>query len=221
MLHCDGLLRLMPEFSGARGVLIAFEGGDGSGKSTQARLLSEQLDAVLTRQAGGTAFGERVRELTLDPRTAHVSERAEALLYMADRAEHVDELVEPALNQGRHVVSDRWAYSTLVYQGYVGGLDIDELRRIANWAMHDLWPDIVVLLQVPLEVGERRMSHRGGEADHYESAGIEARQRLDEGFLRLASQEPDRWRVVDGTGTVEEVAARVWSVVAPALNRAV
>lgn len=200
-----------------RGLLIAFEGGDGSGKSTQAAVLAQRLNAVLTKQAGGTPFGQRVRELTLDDDTAHVSERAEALLYMADRAEHVEKVVEPALAAGRHVVTDRYAYSTFVYQGYVGGLDVDELRSIADWSMSGLWPDLVILLSVEPSTGQERRVARGGDADHYELADDEVHRLVNASFVRLATDDRERWRVINGDGAADEVAERVWSAVSPFL----
>lgn len=200
-----------------RGLLIAFEGGDGTGKSTQAKLLARRIDAVLTRQAGGTPFGERVRALTLDDTSAGISSRAEALLYMADRAEHVEALVQPLLASGQNVVSDRWAYASLVYQGHGRGLDVCELREIADWSMHGLWPDLVVLLEVPVEVGLARV-HSDGEPDHYEAAGAALQTRVVEGYRALAAADSDRWHVVDGHGHIDDVAERVWAVVDPLLG---
>lgn len=203
------------------GLLIAFEGGDGSGKSTQSRLLAERLGppTVLTRQAGGTPFGQRIRALTLEPAAAGLSVRAEAMLYLADRAEHVHQVVSPALAAGHHVVSDRWAYSTLAYQGWGRGLDADELKRMCDWAALGVWPDLVVLLDVPLALGSARVAAEG-ELDHYEEAGDVLQQRVVEGYREMAAAEPDRWRVVDGTGTPSDVAARVWAVVEPVLQGA-
>lgn len=204
-----------------RGSLIAFEGADGCGKSTQAALLADRIGAVLTRQAGGTPFGARVRELTLEPESAHISQRAEALLYMADRAEHVDRLVLPALESGRHVVSDRWAFSTLVYQGFGRGLDVDELRRISDWAMRGVWPDLVLLIDVPLEEAAGRQRMRDAEQDHYELAGSSLQRQVVEGYHQLADADPHRWRVIDGAGSIDEVAARIWAATAPLLGRSV
>lgn len=201
-----------------RGLLIAFEGGDGSGKTTQAALAADRLGAVLTRQAGGTPLGVKIRELTLDPTTAHVSQRAEALLYMADRAEHVDELIEPTLQSGRTVVTDRYAYSTMAYQGYGKGLDVEELHRISEWAVRGIWPDLVILIEVPLEVGTDRLVGRGQEADHYEASGTEFQQRVIDGYRAFADADPRRWRVIDGRGSIEEVGDRVWSVLMPLLD---
>jgi dTMP kinase len=200
-----------------RGLLIAFEGGDGSGKSTQAAIAAERLGGVLTRQAGGTPFGARLRTIALEPAAAELSLRAEALLYMTDRAEHVQKVVEPALADGFHVISDRWAYSSFVYQGYGRGLDVGELRHIADWAMSGLWPDIVILLDIPLDVGAERRIERGAEEDHYELAGAELQRRVVGGYRDLAAADPDRWTIVDGTGDVDDVAARVWEVIEPHL----
>jgi len=200
------------------GILIAFEGGDGSGKSTQARLLANRLNALLTRQAGGTPFGERLREIILESDSAHLSQRAEAFLFMADRAEQVDKVVGPALAAGRHVVSDRWAYSSLVYQGYGRGLDVEELKHISDWAMCGLWPDVVVLLDIPLDVGAGRRDLRDAEQDHYELAGSELQTQVIAGYRELADSDPHRWRVVNGQGSIEEVSARVWDAVAPFIS---
>lgn len=188
---------------------IAFEGGEGSGKSTQALLLSSKLDAVLTREPGGTVVGERIRALLLDPMVIGVDERAEALLMAADRAQHVTERVRPALEEGRLVVSDRSAYSSLAYQGYGRGLGADAVRALCTWATRGLWPDLAILLEVPPEVAATRMS---GPADRMEGAGEEFHRRVHDGFRELAQAEPDVWVVVDGTGTVREVADRVTRV---------
>jgi dTMP kinase len=174
---------------------------------------------VLTRQAGGTPLGSRIRDLTLHPDTADISQRAEALLYMADRAEHVDHLVLPALEAGKHVVSDRWAFSTLVYQGYGRGLDVEELRRISDWAMHGLWPDVVLLIDVPLDIAASRQVQRDAEQDHYELAGRDLQRQVVDGYHELADADPHRWRVIDGSGSVDVVADRVWAAVSPLLER--
>ena len=204
----------------APGLLVAFEGGDGSGKSTQAALLADQLGAVLTRQAGGTPFGARLREITLSDAGAALDIRSEALLFMADRAEHVDKVVRPALERGQHVVSDRWAYSSLVYQGYGRGLDVDELRRLADWAMTGLWPDAVIFLDIPIEVGAERRHRRNAEQDHFERASDGLQNRVLDGYRRLAEVEPHLWHRVEAQGSVDDVAAKVQAVIAPLLERA-
>ena len=187
---------------------IAFEGGDGCGKSTQARLLAERLGAVLTREPGGTAVGERIRAVLLDP-MADVDPRAEALLMAADRAQHIAEVVGPALAAGRSVVGDRSAFSSLAYQGYGRELDVEEVRRLSDWAMDGRWPDVVVLLDVSAHTAAARMTE---QPDRLEAAGDDFHRRVRHGFLALAAADPDRWVVVAGTGGIDEVAARVWSV---------
>ncbi|HEX6596951.1 MAG TPA: dTMP kinase [Acidimicrobiales bacterium] len=189
---------------------IAFEGGEGSGKSTQARLLAEAMGALLTHEPGATELGRRIRALVLDPDGAHaLDRRAEALLMAADRAQHVAEVIRPALDQGRDVVSDRFSGSTLAYQGYGRGLDLDDLAWLSRWAAGGLEPDLVVLLDVPPDVAVSRLA---GDPDRMEAAGQAFHDRVADGYRKLAADNPGRWVVVDGTGTVDEVAARVMAV---------
>lgn len=195
-----------------RGHFIAFEGGEGSGKSTQAALLAAELDALLTVEPGGTALGARIRSLVLDPGVGPLAERAEALLMAADRAQHVAEVVEPALAAGRHVVTDRYEGSSLAYQGYGRGLNLDELRWLSRWASRGLVPDLVILLDVPAEVAAVRLAARAGETDRFEGESRAFHERVLAGFRAIAAADPDRWAIVDGTGSVAEVAQRVRAV---------
>ena len=188
-----------------RGKYIAFEGGEASGKSTQARLLSQRLDAVLTREPGGTALGLAIRGLLLGNGPAP-TERAEALLFAADRAQHLAEIVEPALAEGRDVITDRSYGSTLAYQGYGRGQSIEELMRLVEWTSGGLLPDLVVLLTVAVDTADDRL---GDQRDRMESEDSDFATRVVEGFTALAEADPDRWVVVDGAGSIEEVAARV------------
>jgi dTMP kinase len=142
------------------GRFVVLEGGEASGKSTQAARLAERLDAVLTREPGGTAIGAGLRDLLLDARTTGLADRAEALLMAADRAQHVAEVIRPALAAGRHVVSDRYVGSTLAYQGFGRGLPVDELRRLSAWAAHGLEPDVIVLLDMPPALTADRVAGR-------------------------------------------------------------
>lgn len=190
-----------------RGRLVAFEGGEACGKSTQAALLAQRMPAVLTREPGGTAIGERVRELLLDPGVVDLDARAEALLMAAARAQHVAEVVEPFLATGRDVVTDRYAHSSIAYQGYGRGLPVEEVRELSTWATGGLWPDVVVLLDVPDDVARARL----GELDRFELEGGGFHERVVAGFREMAAAEG--WVVVDGVGSVDEVAERVWAAV--------
>jgi len=198
-----------------RGRFIVFEGGEGSGKSTQAARLAERLDAVLTRQPGGTDLGAQVRSIVLAGTENGLADRAEALLMAADRAQHVEQLIEPALATGRHVVCDRYIGSTVAYQGYGRGLDVDMVRAISGWAAGGLWPDLTILLQVPDDESRAR---RGGDRDRIEAAGDEFHSRVADGFRAQAADEPEYWVEIDGTGTPEQVEDRVLDVVGEMLG---
>ncbi|HEX5267787.1 MAG TPA: dTMP kinase [Acidimicrobiales bacterium] len=191
----------------ARGRLIAFEGGEGCGKSTQAARFAARTGALLTREPGGTTLGEALRTLVLDHGEGPAFDaRAETLVMLAARAQHVAEVVVPALGAGRLVVTDRFSHSTLAYQGYGRGLDVEELRGMCTWAAQGIWPDAVVLLEVSPEVAASRRSR---EADRLESAGRDFHDRVAAGFRELAAGDPERWLVADGSGTVEDVEVRV------------
>jgi dTMP kinase len=191
----------------ARGRLIAFEGGEGCGKSTQAARFAARTGALLTREPGGTPLGEALRILVLDHGEGPAFDaRAETLVMLAARAQHVAEVVAPALGAGRLVVTDRFSHSTLAYQGYGRGLDVEELRGMCTWAAQGIWPDAVVLLEVSPEVAASR---RNREADRLESAGRDFHDRVAAGFRELVADDPERWLVADGSGTVEEVEVRV------------
>ncbi len=194
-----------------RGCLVAFEGGEASGKSTQAAMLAARLDAVLTREPGGTALGRHIRDLVLDPASEALDPRTETLLLAADRARHVHEVVEPALNSGRHVVTDRYSGSTLAYQGHGRGLDPEELACLSGWASAGLEPDVVVLLDVAVAVAVVR--REGRAPDRMEALDREFHERVRAGYRWLAAADPGHWVVIDGVAPVEEVTARVWDAV--------
>lgn len=198
-----------------RGRYIALEGAEGCGKSTQASLLaaalSGQLDAVLTRESGGTRIGQQVRNILHDPDNAELVPQAEALLLAADRAQHLRQVVEPALADGRHVVSDRSVYSSLAYQGYGRGLPLDDVRRINEWAVGGRWPDVVVLLEVGPDVVHQRMSGRDLDRFERESAAFFAK--VSAGFATMAAEAPNQWIVVDGNRPIADVAVDVQRLV--------
>ncbi len=189
------------------GRYIALEGTEGTGKSTHAARLAAHLGAVLTRETGGTDIGARIRTILHDTSLTHLSHRAEALLTAADRAQHIDEIVLPALTQGRHVVSDRSIYSSLAYQGYGRCLPIEEVREINEWAIQQCWPDLVVLIDTPIEVLERRM--RGRQLDRFEREDDEFHARVRDGFRTMADADPDHWVVIDGGASMEEVGTNI------------
>ncbi|MEY2553136.1 MAG: dTMP kinase [Ilumatobacteraceae bacterium] len=191
----------------AKGCYIALEGAEGTGKSTHAARLAANIGAVLTRETGGTDIGVRIRTILHDTALTHLSHRAEALLIAADRAQHIDEIVAPALAAGRHVVSDRSVYSTLAYQGYGRRLPIDDITQINEWALDSWWPDLVVLIDTPPEVLERRM--RGRQLDRFEREDDGFHTRVRDGFRAMAVAEPSRWVVIDGGANMEEVGNNI------------
>jgi dTMP kinase len=194
-----------------RGRLVVLEGIDGCGKSTQAKLLASSLGALLTFEPGGTSLGSELRSLLLDRGRANVSLRAEALLMAADRAEHVAEVVEPALAAGRWVVSDRFTASTLAYQGYGRGIDLADLAPVAMFAAQGLVPDLQILLDLPVDAARKRTKRESD--DRLERLGVDFQERVRDGYLALAGSDPDRWAVIDATRIVTEVGALVTEAV--------
>jgi dTMP kinase len=188
------------------GRLIAFEGADASGKSTQARRLGERLGVKVTFQFGATDIGGAIRSIVLDPANDQLDDRAEALMIIADKAQHVAEIVGPTLDRGDTIISDRFTASTVAYQGYGRGLDLGILRAAMAFATHGIEPDLTVLLDVDLVVARARL---GDQIDRIEGAGADFHQRVRNGYLELAAADPERWLVIDADGTVDEVADRV------------
>jgi dTMP kinase len=207
----------------ARGKLITLEGGEGSGKSTQARLLTERLrkaglEVVPTREPGGTPFGEQVRQFLLASTTADHGALAEALLFYAARAEHVEKVIRPALSQGHWVVCDRFSDSSRVYQSHAGGLPLGVFVALEQMVVAPTTPDLTCILDIHPKEGLRRATARQDttgqpETDRYEGRGLRFHEQLREGFLEIARGEPQRCVVIDGAGAPEQVAARIWSAV--------
>lgn len=196
-----------------RGWFITFEGVEGCGKTTQIGLLRDYFESrgrlvEVTREPGGTPIGEAIRGLLLDPDHTAMGPAAELLLYAAARAQHVHQRIRPALDAGRVVLCDRFADSTLAYQGSGRGLPLDTLARLHEVATDGLWPDLTLTIDLPVEEGMRRARSRG-RSDRLEQESIAFHERVREGFLRLAEQSPSRIKIIDGTQSVEEVAAAI------------
>jgi dTMP kinase len=192
----------------ARGMFIAFEGGEGSGKTTQSRLLAiwlrdQGFDVVQTREPGSTKVGMRLRAILLDAVHQGLSARSEALLYAADRAEHVEKVIRPALYRGSMVISDRYVDSSLAYQGAGRALDRADVVRINTWATGGLVPDLTVLIDTPPSIGLARL---GGAADRIEAEPLEFHERVRREFRSLAAAEPDRYVVIDGTLPQDQIS---------------
>lgn len=202
---------------------IAFEGGEGSGKSTQARLLSKRLMdrdgalPVVTHEPGATPLGQHLRSLLLDVDQAPVGARAETLMMAADRAQHMLEVVRPALDGGQHVISDRTAYSSLAYQGGGRGLGVDEVRVVNDWALDGLWPDLVLLLDCPPAAVAGRLERA---LDRLEAEADDFHDRIHATFRDLAAAEADRWVIIDGSAAIPDVAEAVWAAVEQRLENA-
>jgi len=195
----------------APGRLLALEGIDGSGKTTQARALAATLGARLTHEPGATALGAALRRLLLSPEAPPLTLRAEALLMAADRAEHVDLVVAPALAAGEWVVSDRFSGSTLAYQGYGRGLDTAELAQLVAWATSGLDPDLSILVDVPVDLAQSRRA--ASKPDRLERLGPAFADLVRQGFLALAAADPAHWVVVDGTIDRTALSARILDLV--------
>ncbi|MCB8955315.1 MAG: dTMP kinase [Nocardioides sp.] len=204
------------------GAFVCFEGGEGSGKSTQSGRLatwleSEGYSVVLTFEPGDTEVGRQLRTIVLSPETGAISDRTEALLYAADKSEHVDTVVQPALDRGAVVVTDRYVDSMLAYQGAGRALDPDEVEDVARWATHDLRPHLTVVLDLEPEHGLGRFAER----DRIEQESLEFHQRVREGFLQMAKADPDHYLVLDARGDVDDIEQQVRAAVVPLLARAV
>jgi dTMP kinase len=195
----------------APGRLLAFEGIDGCGKSTQARAVADVFGARLTHEPGATALGAALRQLLLTPDASPITRRAEALLMAADRAEHIELIVAPTLAAGEWVVSDRFSGSTLAYQGYGRGLDVGELAGLVAWATGGLVPDLSILIDVPVEVAQTRLARSA--PDRLERLGPGFAQKVRDGFLALAAGDQEHWVVLDGRVEVAVLTARIVEVV--------
>ena len=199
-------------------MFITLEGPEGSGKTSQTPLLAEFLTArglrvVTTREPGGTDIGNQVREVLTRMENTAMQPRTEILLFLAARAQLVEELIRPKLAQGSIVICDRYADSTLAYQGYGHGLDLDLLRMFLNFATGKLWPDLTLLFDIDPEEGLRRRKRSGGEWNRLDAYALAFHQRVRDGYRALASQEPQRWVVIDASQSFDQVQAQIRQVV--------
>ena len=212
--------RTMAHYSDV-GVFVCFEGGDGSGKSTQSRALGEWLGAEgygvrLTFEPGDTEVGRILRDIVLSPSTGELSDRTESLLYAADKAEHIRQVVQPALDRGEVVITDRYVDSMLAYQGVGRPLELHEVEHVARWATHDLRPHLTVVLDLEPSHGLGRFEER----DRIEGESVEFHERVRQAFLGFAAADPDHYLVVDARLPVAVVAATVQEAVRPLLTQA-
>ena len=193
---------------------ITFEGIEGSGKTTQIRLLMDWFKqrthrALLTREPGGTSIGEQVRAVLLNPINTEMTPEAEILLFSAARAQIVREVIRPRLDEGWIVICDRFADSTLAYQGYGHGLPLDDLLRITEFATGGLWPDLTIYLDLDVETGLRRKAATPEEWNRMEAKEVAFHKRVRQGYLALAAQNPDRWLVLDANQPVETIQEQI------------
>lgn len=205
------------------GFFITFEGIEGCGKSTQVRLLSKALEetginCIVTREPGGTSIGSKIRDILLNPDHKGMSTEAELLLYAADRAQHVREVIKPSIDNGKVVVCDRFSDATLAYQGFGRGLDMATIRDLNLIASLGIRPDLTLLLDCPVEMGIGRALARNAKNSHirddrFEREALAFHQKVREGYLSIAKSEPDRIKVIDACQDVETMQSEIWEVV--------
>lgn len=205
-------------------LFITLEGPEGGGKTTHAKVLAEALkekgfDVLLTREPGGSAIGDQIRQILMSLENTSMHPSTEFLLFSASRAQHVREIIKPHLDQGGLVVSDRYYHSSLAYQGYGHGLDLDALGHVTRFATADLTPDLILLLDLPVQDGLIRRREEGdwNRLDAYE---VEFHQRVREGYLSMAADDPARWLIVDAAAPMDEIQAELQSLVFQRLSNA-
>lgn len=189
-----------------KGLFITFEGADGCGKTTQLNLLAEYLrqkgyEVLITREPGAKGLGEKIREILLNY-DGVVSDRCESFLFLADRAQHVDTIINPAIAEGKIVLCDRHTDSSVAYQGYGRGLDVNRINMLNNLAVNGRYPDLTLIFDIDVETS---MSRVGENKDRMESAGIEFFNRVRNGYLEIAKNEPNRVKVVDSSRSISEI----------------
>ncbi len=197
-----------------KGLFITFEGADGCGKTTQLNLLNDYLikkgyKVLLTREPGGKGLGEKIREILLNY-DGEVSDRCESFLFLADRAQNIDVIINPAIKQGKIVLCDRHTDSSVAYQGYGRGLDIEQIKILNNLATNGIQPDLTLVFDVDIETSMQRV---GSDKDRMENSGKEFFNRVRNGYLELAKQSPDRIKVIDATKAIDKVHKNVIEII--------
>lgn len=200
-----------------RGFFISFEGIEGTGKTTQVRLLAERLSkagysVILTKEPGGTAIGNKIRDVLLQPEHKGMFYLTELLLYNADRAQHLKELILPAISEGKIVITDRFSDSTVAYQGYGRGIDISLIKSIDEIATGGIKPDITILFDLDVETGLKR--NRGiNKIDRLELEDIEFHKKVRKGYLQIANREPERIRIIDASMPIDKITEKIWEII--------
>lgn len=202
-----------------RGLFITFEGADGCGKTTQLNLLEKYLkdkglDVIVTREPGAKGLGEKFREILLNY-DGIVSDRCESFLFLADRAQNIDTIVKPAVSSGKIVLCDRHIDSSVAYQGYGRGLDIQQIKNLNTIAAGGMLPDLTLVFDIDIETSMQRV---GNNKDRMENSGIDFFNRVRNGYLELAKQEPDRIKVVNSTGAIDTIQKEVIKIITPLLQ---
>lgn len=205
-----------------RGLFITFEGTDGAGKTTQIERLTADLrqigyDVCLTREPGGTPISEQIRDMLLNPDHSEMAATTELMLYAASRAQHVSEVIKPALKAGKIVICSRFTDATIVYQGYGRGLDLERIHRLNRIATDCVTPDVTFVLDLPVETGLQRVQNSRGGLDRLEREKIDFHHRLREGYQTIAQQEPQRLKIIDAQVSPEQVYAQIQAIIEPLL----
>ena len=208
-----------------KGIFIAFEGGEGSGKSTQIQKLKNNIlgfisdvEIVISREPGGTEVAEQIREILVNGSADKLSVRTETLLMIAARAEHIDRVILPAIKRGAIVLCDRFKDSSIVYQGIANNIPNGEIDKIHAFALKTCEPDLTILIDVPAEIGIKRALERNENNQRFERKGELFHKKIRDGYLKIASSQPDRIKIIDGSQTIEKISAEIFQLVSPILQ---